>query len=106
MPAFFHDAEIKQRHKENCQQGAAYHTAEYASTNGVLRFSTGITGNHQRHHAQYEGKRGHQDLVQTHPCGFKRRFCQTFPILMQPSGKLHNHNGILAEKPIWYVFPP
>ena len=62
----------------------------------MASFLTGAMGRHQRHDAQDEGERSHENGAQTNPGCFHGCFHQRKPALPQLLGEFDDQNRILA----------
>ncbi len=58
----------------------------------------GAAGHGQRHHAESEGQRGHDDRTQAHAASLHRRLEQTHAVAVQILGELDNQNGVLRRQ--------
>ena len=58
----------------------------------------GALGEHQRHHAEDEGERGHQDRPQPQPAGLDRRLEAVLALVLQLLGELDDQDGVLGRQ--------
>jgi hypothetical protein len=70
--------------------------AEHGQPQGVAHFGPGAGGNHQRHHAEDEGKRRPRDRRQEQPRRLQRRLPGRLALLPLLLGELHDEDGLLA----------
>ena len=61
------------RRQEDAEERHAEHAAEDGGAQRPPHLRPGARGDHQRHHAEDEGERGHQDRPQPQPGRFQRR---------------------------------
>ena len=60
-------------HEGDRQHGRAEHAGQHGDADRLLRVGAGARGQYERHHAENEGKRGHQDGPEARARGFDRR---------------------------------
>lgn len=86
---------VEHGHEEHRQQRANQHAPQHRGADGALAGRAGARGQIQRHHAQNEGERGHQNGAETQVRGLQRGLQRGFALLLHVFGKFDDQDGVL-----------
>ena len=90
------DDEEEHRRQEDAEQRHAEHAAEDGRAQRPPHLGAGPVRDHQRHHAEDEGERGHHDRPQPQPARLQRRLAARHAGLALLLGELDDQDGVLA----------
>ena len=92
------DDVVEHRREEDAEERHAEHAAEDRRAQRPAHLGAGPLGEHQRHDAEDEGERGHQDRPQPQPARLQRRFAPRHARLLALLGELDDQDGVLARQ--------
>jgi WD40 repeat protein len=90
------DDVVEHGRQKDSENRHSQHTAEDRGAERAAHFGAGTHRNHQRHHAQDEGKRRHHDRPQTQLARLQRGLVGRHPRLVPYLGELDDQNRVLA----------
>jgi NAD(P)-dependent dehydrogenase (short-subunit alcohol dehydrogenase family) len=93
-----HDNEHR-RHERDGEDRRAEHAGQYGDTDRLLCVGAGARGEHQRHHAEDEGERRHEDGAEARTSRFHRGLEDVLALAnAQFARELDDEDGVLARQ--------
>ena len=92
------DDVVEDRRQEDAEERHAEHAAEDRRAQRPPHLGAGALGDHQRHDAEDEGERGHQDRPQPQPAGLEGRLAPRHARLLALLGELDDQDRVLARQ--------
>ena len=92
------DHHVEHGGEDQRQHGGRQHAADHGGAQRLPAGGAGTGGEHQRHRAEDEGQRRHQDRAQAQPGRLGGRRDDANPFLAPPSGELDDQDGVLGSE--------